>query len=413
MKKELIAAFTTFLTMAYIIAVNPAMLASEGTGIGFSAAVTATILAASFGTILMGLYARLPYALAPGMGLNAFFTYTLIFGEKIPYQTALGVVFLSGLIFLVLSITPFRALLIKSIPTQLRLALAIGIGLFLTFIGLKNMGLVVSHPVTLVTVGKLDAMVVTSLAGLFLGGALVARKNHFAMLITIIFVTLVAAFLGRINVPDQIVQAPDFSLFGDFDLMGALKWSLFPAILSFMLTDLMDTLSTFIGVSQAADLKDENDEPKNLKKGMIVDALATTFSGIVGTSPTTTYIESAAGVEMGGRSGLTAVFCGLLFLPFLFIAPVIQIIPAAATAPVLILVGCLMGKSFVELRIEKIEEFLPAFLVILLIPLTFSISQGIIYGFLAHIVMYSLVGRVREIHPILLLITILGLAVLH
>src|SRR5690606_23797302 len=143
------------------------------------------------------------------------------------------------------------------------------------------------HPVTLVTVGKLDAMVVTSLAGLFLGGALVARKNHFAMLITIIFVTLVAAFLGRINVPDQIVQAPDFSLFGDFDLMGALKWSLFPAILSFMLTDLMDTLSTFIGVSQAADLKDENGEPKNLKKGMIVDALATTFSGIVGTSPTT------------------------------------------------------------------------------------------------------------------------------
>ena len=413
MKKELIAAFTTFLTMAYIIVVNPAILATEGTGIPFSAALTSTVLAAAFGTILMGVYAKLPYALAPGMGLNAFFTYTLIFGEKLPWQTALGVVFISGLVFIILSVTPIRAMIINAIPNQLRLALAIGIGLFLTFIGFKNMGLVIAHPVTFVTVGVLAPINYISLVGLFIGAIMLAKKNALALITTIFVITVGAFFLGEIRVPASFIQSPDFSLVGQMDILSSFKWVLFPSLLSFMLTDLLDTVSTFIGVSQAADLKDSDGNPKNMKKGMIVDALATTFSGFIGTSPTTTYIESAAGVEVGGRTGMTAIFCGLMFLPFLFLAGFIQMIPTEATAPVLVLVGSLMFKSLKELSIEVVEDYLPAFLVILLIPLTFSISQGIMYGFLAHIVLYLLRGRWREIHPILYVMTAIGFSVLH
>lgn len=413
MKKEFLAGLTTFLTMSYIIAVNPSILATEGTGISFGSAVTATVLAAAFGTLLMGLYAKLPYALAPGMGLNAFFTYTLIFGQNISWQTALGIVFLSGLLFTILSLTPFRTILVEAIPAQLRLSLAIGIGFFLAFIGLKNMGVIVSHPVTFVTVGEMKVMTYISLIGLFLGAYLLSKKNPLALLVTILFVTVCAWAMGEVHMPESLVQNPDFSLFGELDIKSCLKLSLVPSLLSFMLTDLLDTLSTFIGVSQAADLKDENGEPKNLKKGMIVDAIATTFSGLFGTSPTTTYIESAAGVEIGGRSGLTAIFCALLFLPFLFLSPLIQLIPANATGPVLVLVGALMGKCIKELKSDRLEEFLPAFLVILLIPLTFSISQGIIYGFLAHIILYGLKGRWREVHPILLVMTVLGMSVLH
>lgn len=413
MKKEFIAAATTFLTMSYIIAVNPAILATEGTGIPFGGAVTATVLAAFFGTFLMGVYAKLPYALAPGMGLNAFFTYTLIFGEGHSWQTALGIVFISGLLFIILSVTPFRAILVKAIPEQLRLALAIGIGFFLTFIGLKGMGIVVDHPVTFVSAGKLDALSFVSLVGLFLGAYMMSRKSNFAMIATIGFVLIGAFSLGKISLPGQIVQAPDFSLIGQMDVMSCLKLAIIPSLLSFMLTDLLDTLSTFIGVSQSADLKDSSGAPKNLKQGMIVDALATTFSGFIGTSPTTTYIESAAGVEMGGRSGKTAIFCALMFLPFLFLSPLIQIIPPQATGPVLVLVGCLMGKSLSSLKVDRLEDFLPAFLVMLLIPLTFSISQGIMYGFLAHIVLYVLKGRYKEVHPMLYLITVIGLSVIH
>lgn len=413
MKKELIAAATTFLTMSYIIAVNPAILATEGTGIPFSGAVTATVLAAFFATFLMGVYAKLPYALAPGMGLNAFFTYTLIFGEGHSWQTALGIVFLSGLLFIILSITPFCTILVKAIPDQLRLGLAIGIGFFLTFIGLKGMGIVVDHPVTLVTAGKFAIMNYISLAGLFIGAFLMSRKSNFAMIATIGFVVLGALFTGNVSLPESVVRAPDFSLIGQMDVLSCLKLAVIPSLLSFMLTDLLDTLSTFIGVSQSADLKDSNGEPKNLKQGMIVDALATTFSGFIGTSPTTTYIESASGVEMGGRSGKTAIFCAFMFLPFLFLSPIIQLIPSHATGPVLVLVGCLMGKSIKELKVDCIEDFLPAFLVILLIPLTFSISQGIMYGFLAHIILYVLKGRFRDVHPMLYLITLLGMSVIH
>lgn len=413
MKKELVAGFTTFLTMAYIIVVNPAILATEGTGIPFSGAVTATVLAAAFGTFLMGIYGKLPYALAPGMGLNAFFTYTLVLGEGHSWQSALGIVFCSGGIFVILSLTPFRAMLVNAIPNQLRLALAIGIGFFLTFIGLKNMGVVVSHPVTFVTVGKFELIHYISLFSLFIGAFLLSKKNPFALIVTIAIALIGALVLGAVSLPQQWVRSPDFSLVGQLDILSSLKLAVLPSLLSFMLTDLLDTLSTFIGVSQSADLKDADGGPKNLKKGMLVDAVATVFSGFVGTSPTTTYIESAAGVEVGGRTGMTAVFCALLFLPFLFLSPLIEMIPAVATGPVLVLVGSLMGRSIQELKVERVEEFLPAFLVIMLIPLTFSISQGIMYGFLAHIVLYALKGRYKEVHPILYLVTLIGLSVLH
>lgn len=410
-KKEIWGGITTFLTMAYILVINPAILSTDGTGISFSGAVTATVLAAFFGTLLMGIYGKLPYALAPGMGLNAFFTYTLIFGEKINYQTALGIVFIAGLIFLILSVTPFRAILIRAIPAHLRSSLAIGIGIFLSFIGLKNMGIIADHPVTLVTFGKLHFENYISIISLFFAAYLSSKNNPFSFILSILFVTIGLFILGKVHMPEQLVSAPDFSLIGQFDVKSALKWSLFPALLSFLLADLFDTVSTFIGISKTANLLDENGDPKNLNRGLIVDSLATIFSGIIGTSPTTTYMESASGVNVGARTGFSAIITSICFLPFLFLAPIVGVISPLATGPVLVIVGSYMWKEAKSLNIDEIEDLLPAFITIIFIPLTFSIGKGLMWGFISHIVLYIMKGRYKEIHPILFIIGIISLAI--
>jgi AGZA family xanthine/uracil permease-like MFS transporter len=398
LRTEIAAGVTTFLTTAYIVVVNPAIL-SDGTGIPFAGAMTATVLTAFLATLAMGLYANLPYALAPGMGLNAFFTYTLVLGRGVPWQTALGLVFLSGLLFLAASVTPVRMWIARSIPPGLRAAAAAGIGLFLTFIGLKNAGFVAADPVTLVKPGTLGAPAVCALIG---GGTavwLLKRKSPYAFLASIAAATAAGALAGAAPPPKAFVSAPDFSLFGELDIASAITLSLLPALITLTITDLFDTLSTLLGVAQAADMLDEEGHPVRLKEALIVDAAATTFSGIAGTSPTTTYIESSAGVEVGGRTGRTAVVAALCFLPCLFLAPAAGAVPAFATAPVLVLVGAFMFRSVSLIPKDKIEESVPPFLTVILIPLTFSITQGILWGFLSHAVLFSLVGRRREVHP--------------
>ncbi len=402
LRKELIGGLTTFLTMSYIIFVNPAILSTEGTGMSFSGVLTATVLLASSMTMLMGLYARLPYAIAPGMGLNAFFTFTLVLGEKIPWPVALGLVFWSGVFFLIISLTPLREKIAMALPKNIKIATASGIGFLLVFIGFKNAGIIVADPATFVTMGKMNETVLYTILGILISIYFTLKKNPFAFLITIFSLSLIAFLRGKISMPQEFFSSPDFtSVLFKLDIWGALKWSLFPAILSLMLTDLFDSISSFLGVARAANLVDANGEPTNLKKALVVDAIATMSSGLLGTSSGTTFIESASGIQAGGRTGLSSVFTGLFFLPCLFIAPLVVSIPAFATAPVLILVGFMMGKSIMEVNKEDMESWLPALATTIIITLSFSISKGLMWGIFLHIMLKVFTRKTKEITPLL------------
>jgi adenine/guanine/hypoxanthine permease len=400
-RTEIVAGITTFFTMAYIVIVNPSILATEGTGMPFDGVLTATVVVCFVMTLLMGLYAKLPYAVAPGMGINAFFTYTLVLRDGIPWPTALGIVFWAGVIFLLISATPLREMIARAIPLSLRMAAAAGIGLFLTFIGLQHAGFVVGDPVTLVRLGTLDHRAVLTLVGILVIAWLMRRGNPLAFLAGIFAVTAIAWATGHVEAPASFVSRPDFSLFGQFDPWGALSLALLPAIAALLFTDLFDSLSTFIGVSQAAGLVDKDGQPINLRKGLLVDALATLGSGVAGTSSGTTYIESVAGIRMGGRTGLTSVATAACFLPCLFLAPLAAAVPGFATAAVLIMVGAAMFQPVARIDFTRVEEALPAFATIVLIPLTFSITQGILWGFILHASLYVIAGRARDVHPMM------------
>ena len=412
-RTEAIAGITTFFTMAYIVVVNPSILSTPGTGIAFSGALTATVLICFTMTLMMGLYAKLPFAVAPGMGINAFFTFTIILTQKVWWQVALGIVFWAGVLFLIISVTPIRETIAKAIPPELRIGTAAGIGIFLTFIGLKNAGFIAADPVTFVRLGILDQKALLAIVGLVITVVLMIRRNVFAFLSGILVVTLVAWARGIVATPQSLFSPPDFhTVFLKLDILGALKLSLLPAVIAILFTDLFDSISTFIGVAHAADLLDENGHPRNLRQGLIVDSFATFGAGLAGTSSGTAYIESIAGINIGGRTGLTSVFTALCFLPCFFIAPVAGMVPGFATAPVLILVGASMFKSIGQIRFSQIEEGFPAFLTIILIPLTFSITQGILWGFISHVGLYLLVGRRREIHPVMYVLAIISIGLL-
>ena len=412
-RTEAIAGITTFFTMAYIVVVNPSILSTEGTGMAFSGVLTATVLLCFTMTLFMGLYAKLPFAVAPGMGINAFFTFTIILTQKVWWQVALGIVFWAGVLFLLISVTPIREIIAKAIPGELRIATAAGIGIFLTFIGLKNAGFVAADPVTFVKLGTLGMPALLTILATGVSVWLFTRKSPLAFLAGIFFATLIGWAIGLVKAPESFLSAPDFqTVFLKLDIWGALKLSLLPAIIAILFTDLFDSISTFIGVAHAADLLDENGHPKNLKQGLVVDSFATFGAGLVGTSSGTAYIESIAGINMGGRTGLTSVFTALCFLPCLFLAPLAGMVPTYATASVLILVGAAMFKSVGQISFSKIEEGLPAFLTIILIPLTFSITQGILWGFISHVGMYLLVGRRKDIHPVMYVLAIVAIGLL-
>ena len=398
MQREVIAGITTFLTMSYIVVVNPAILSTPGTGIPFSGALTATVLVCFTMTLLMGVYARLPYGVAPGMGLNAFFAFTLIINGGVPWPTALGIIFWAGVLFLLISATPLRERIAMAIPQTLRVATAAGIGLLLTFIGLQNAGFVAANPATIVGVGALDHRALLTLAALILSVSLARRDNPFAYLTGIVLVTAVAWSAGYVTAPTSWFSAPDFSsVFFKLDIWGALQLALIPAIITVMMTDLFDSLSTFIGVAQAANLVDETGAPKRLRQGLIVDAFATFGAGLFGSSSGTAYVESISGIRMGGRTGLTAIVTAFCFLPCLFIAPVASAVPNYATSAVLILVGVSMFQTITRVEFDRLEIAIPAFATLILIPLTFSITQGILWGFILHAVLHAVAGRVRDV----------------
>jgi len=413
LRTEAIAGVTTFFTMAYIVVVNPTILSTPGTGMAFSGVLTATVLVCFTMTLFMGVYAKLPFAVAPGMGINAFFTFTIILTQKVWWQVALGIIFWAGVLFLLISVTPVRETIAKAIPSELRIGTAAGIGIFLTFIGLKNAGLITSDPVTFVKLGTLGTQAVLAIVGLIVTVVLMIRGSALAFLAGIFVVTLIAWAAGQVKPPETLFSAPDFrTVFLKLDILGALKLSLLPAIIGILFTDLFDSISTFIGVAHAAGLLDEEGNPRNLKQGLIVDSFATLGAGLAGTSSGTAYIESIAGINSGGRTGWTSVFTALCFLPCFFLAPLAGMVPVYATAPVLVLVGASMFRSVNQINFGKIEEGLPAFLTIILIPLTFSITQGILWGFISHVGLYLVVGRRKEIHPVMFVLAFIAIGLL-
>ncbi len=418
-KTEVIAGVTTFLTMAYILAVNPMILADAG--MSFAGVLTATILVCSISSVLMGLIANLPYALAPGMGINAFFTYGMVIGMGIPWQTALGAVFISGIIFLLMTVFRLREAIVRAIPQAVRLGVAAGIGLFLCLIGLKSAGFIVANPVTMVKFGGFTPSTVIFLLGLGFTLMLENRKMRGSLLLGIIFTTVVAFCHGRlwpgtvfVVAPASFTATPDFtSVFLQLDIRGALAYGVMGAIFTLLFTDLFDSISTFLGVASVAGMVDENGEPLRFNQALMVDAISTTISGLFGTSSGTTYVESAAGVEQGGRTGMTAVVTGLLFVPFLWLSPVLQMIPACAVAPALVIVGFFMLRIIAQVDWKSYEEGIPAFFGLALIPFTYSINQGISWSLISFLALKILSGKIKETSPVLWVVVVFASLALY
>jgi adenine/guanine/hypoxanthine permease len=398
-RTELIAGLTTFLTMAYIVFVNPMMMADAGIDPG--AAFVATCIAAAIGSMIMGLWANYPIALAPGMGLNAFFSYTVVGSMGYSWQVALGAVFISGFLFFLLSIFKIREWIIDSIPMALRSAIAAGIGLFLALIALKNAGLVVDHPATLVTLGDLTQPA-PLLAGLGFAVivALAYRRVTGAVMIGILLITLICLALG-LTQADGVMSAPPSlgPTFLELDIRGALEVGLISVIFAFLFVDLFDTSGTLIGVAQKANLVDKEGRMPRLGRALLADSGATMAGAALGTSTTTSYVESAAGTAAGGRTGLTACVVGALFLLCLFFSPLAEAVPAFATAPALFFVAVLMMSGLVQVDWEDLTVAAPVVVTALTMPLTFSIANGIALGFITWTGIKLLAGRWQDLNP--------------
>ncbi|MDI3297886.1 MAG: NCS2 family permease [Bacillota bacterium] len=397
---EVTAGLTTFMTMAYILFVNPAILGDAG--VPKAGAAVATALAAGIMTIAMGLAANAPFALASGMGLNAALAYGLVTGQHVSWQTAMGVVFVEGAIVTLLVLTNVREAVMDAIPIHLKKAIGVGIGLFIALIGLVNSKLVVASPATVVTFGSVtDKGVVLTVIGLLLTAVLAALRVRGAILLGIIGTTLIGIPMGITHVTAHLFEVPNaasFATIGRLDVAGALRLGMLAAVFAFMMTDFFDTMGTVVAVGGEAGLLDKQGRLPNLRNILLVDSLAAVLGGFFGASSVTTYVESSAGVAEGGRTGLTSVVTGLLFLVAVFFAPVFLMVPSQATAPALIVVGFLMMSAIKDIPFDDFASAFPAFVTLLTIPVTYSISRGIGYGLISYCIIKLATGRAREVH---------------
>ncbi|MGA2679959.1 MAG: NCS2 family permease [Sedimentisphaerales bacterium] len=411
-KTETIAGITTFLTMAYIIFVNPTMLSK--TGMDKNALVAVVCLVSAISTIITGVFGKAPIAMAPGMGLNAFFTYTLVLGKGLSWETALGAVFVSGALFLLLTLIGLRKKLVEAIPPGVIAAISVGIGLFITFIGLVNLNIIVKNDSTLVSAGPLGATTLIGLAGLLFMLFFEMKGIKGSLLIGIAVSTLLAIAFGYVDRPmrwvsfDVDIRPIAFHL----DIFGALKWGVLGSVFSLMFMDMFDSIGTLVACCHQAKMVDSHGKIKGMDRLLAIDAIATMTGAIFGTSTTTAYIESAAGIEQGGRTGLTSVVTGALFLLAIIFAPLVGIVPEYATAPALIMVGLFMMKEVRAINFADIEEAFPAFIIIVMIALSYSISTGLAFGFISFVLIKSAAGKAREIKPTMWIIAIMSLAFL-
>lgn len=395
-KTEAIAGMTTFLTMAYILFVNPQILSQ--TGMDYGAVFTATALAAAVSTLVMGVLANLPFALAPGMGLNAFFAFTVCIAMNQTWQFALTAVFLEGIFFLLLTFFGIRQAIMNCIPLNLKKAISVGIGLFIAFIGLVNSGIILPSQGTPLTIGALTSgSALLALIGIIVSGLLLAFNVHGALFFGILITSLVGIPMGLTTVPERWASMPPAPILFAFEWDKVFTPEFASVFLTFFFVDLFDTVGTLVGVSTKAGMLNEKGEVPNASKALLADAIGTTFGAMIGTSTTTTYVESAAGVAAGGRTGLASVFTALLFAASLFFAPIFGMIPPAATAPALVIVGLFMMSPIQEIDFDDFTEAIPAFLCIIMMPLAYSIAEGMIFGIIAYVILKVGTGRHKEV----------------
>jgi AGZA family xanthine/uracil permease-like MFS transporter len=408
-RREVIGGVTTFLTMSYIIFLHPNMLAE--TGMDKQALITITCLAAFFGTILFGLWVNVPFAMAPGLGLNSYFTYTICLGMGVDWQTALGIVFISGVMFVLLTAFGVREKIVDSIPITLRLAVPAGIGLLITFIGLKNIGLVVPNEATFITLGNLTPTVIIGLTGLILTAVLEIKKIPGSILIGMAVSVILAMAFGFISLPDKFISTPPSPapVSMHLNITGALKIGFIGVIFSFLYVALFDSVGTLLACSYEAGLADKDGKIKRIGRMLGSDAIATMVGAVMGTSTVTAYIESASGISAGARTGLASVITAFLFLLAPLFAPLINIVPGYATAPALIVVGVYMFKTITKIDFSDFLDGFPAFITIILMPFTNSISTGLTFGFLSFIILYLVTGRATKISKVMWVIGILSI----
>lgn len=411
-RTEIVAGITTFMTMAYILAVNPGILSEAGMDKG--AVFTATVIASALATLVMAFVAKLPFALAPGMGLNAFFAYTVCIGMGHTWQFALTAVFLEGLVFIALTAFNIREMMVNAIPVNVKHAISVGIGLFIAFIGFKNAGVVVDDPATLVRLGNVTDIVtnaspLVALIGLIITGALLGLGIKGALLIGIVVSTVLSIPFGIAHLPETFDFTPPSiaPVFGQFEWTQIFTTDMAIVLITFLFVDMFDTVGTLIGVSSKADMLDKNGNVPRAKQALFADAIGTTAGALLGTSTVTTYVESAAGVAAGGRTGLTAATTGVMFILALFLAPLFLMIPAAATAPALILVGAMMITPIRKIDLDDFTESIPVFLTIIIMPLTFSIADGIVFGMISYVLLKLLTLQHRQISWVMYLLAAL------
>ncbi|MHA1776928.1 MAG: NCS2 family permease [Promethearchaeia archaeon] len=417
-KTEILAGITSFMTMAYIIIVNPTILSNEyGANQEFSAILFSTVIISFLMSVVMGFLSNNPYAVAPGMGLNAYISFSLIGGGTFTWEQAMGAIIIAGALLTIMSLTPISSGVLKAIPKNLRFGLAAGIGVFLVFIGLHDSNFIVANEATLVAMNTFNLEMGLFLFGLLFTALLMIKKVPGSFLIGIFVTSIIGIILSfsglgvmidpsfnAISFKDEtgkviLMSTPNIDTFFRFSFKGLWKPAIIIPIFTLAFTDLFDSVSTFLGVSEVGGLLDEDGNPKNFKGTLVADSLTTMMSGFFGTSDATTYIESAAGVEQGGRTGLTAIITGLCFLPFMFFSPLLKAIPSYATSPILILLGVLMFKPLMGIDWSDLEEALPAFIAVMMIPFTYSITNGIVFGIIIYVFIKVIVGKIKEINP--------------
>ncbi len=410
-KIECVAGLTTFLTMAYIICVNPAILSAAG--MDKEALIAVTCIMSGAATLTVGFLANAPIAMAPGLGLNSIFAY-LVVSEKMDWPTALGVVFIAGLFFLILTGLGLRKKIVEAIPPSLVSAIGVGIGLFITFIGLQDLGLVVSDENTLVTAGPVTSTVLIGLLGLLVMVYLEIKKVTGSLLVGIVVATVLAVVFRSIKLPEHYISSSlDVSPIAfKLNIIGALKWGFFGSIFTFMFIDMFDSIGTLVACCHKAKMADEQGRIRGLDKLLAIDAVATMVGAVLGTSPTTAYAESAAGIEQGGRTGLASIVTGVLFLLALAFVPVVEIVPKYATAPALVMVGLFMAKEVKRIDLANLEEAFPSFIIIVMIALSYSISTGLAFGFVSFTLIKIILGKARDVKPTMWIIAILSLTFL-
>lgn len=406
LSQELLGGLINFLAIAYIVIVNPLILNANGHGFPIAPVITSTVIVIIVMTMIAGLVIKLPFVIAPGMGINAIVAYTLIINDKLPIPTALGVILISSILLFIASITKIRQIIVHAIPEVLQISLSVGIGLFLFLIGAKNVELVTSNPNTIIGMGHISQQLLLCFVGFILAVVLFIKRKSYSFLLPIFIVTLISLWLNPNLIPTQYVRAPDFSLFLQVDILSALKFSLFPVIFSIFITNFFDASSTTLGLLSQIEFKSPEEKSECLKKALVIDSVAGVASGVIGVSPSVIFIESSSAIQYGARTGIASFVTALLCIPLIFLSPIISVIPAAATSPILMLVGILMFSHIKHIDFSLSENFVAATLTMIMMPLCFSITAGAVYGILSYTIMKILLGKFKDISLALIIIAI-------